>query len=448
MTVHRLNPIAWTEGMFLRPQHLQHHDRFSEERLHYHLNAIDPFHWGIRDFAIDEEALSDNRFVVLRLDAVLPGGTIIRYPGNAFIEPRTLDPSSQTTEVHLALRHVSSEHANSSPAGNGTRDVRYIVESKDVRDLNRPDFAAPVDLAFPNLRLFLSGEEADLEAHESFKLAEVIATGESNRPFALSTAYCPPLLVVQASSPLQEAIIQLVSQIAAKMRVVAGRTATIAVADLPRMWMRYTLSRVTASLRHLLSTNQSRPFDIYTGLVEAAAALSAFELEEPATLPSYDHSDLHGCFTRLMEFIDLQLEEAAPDRFTELPMPFDARSSAYLTKELNTDLVDPRNQFILGVKASIDAEELGKMLVEYGKAGSSSGVAMMELMKVQGLRLEQLPGAPTEIAARHGFLYFKVDPYSLKGQPWEDIRKEFTFALNLGKLENAEVLLYVVAEEH
>ncbi len=88
------------------------------------------------------------------------------------------------------------------------------------------------------------------------------------------------------------------------------------------------------------------------------------------------------------------------------------------------------------------------MVVEYGKAGSSSGVAMMELMKVQGLRLEQLPGAPTEIAARHGFLYFKVDPYSLKGQPWEDIRKEFTFALNLGKLENAEVVLYVVAEEH
>jgi len=32
------------------------------------------------------------------------------------------------------------------------------------------------------------------------------------------------------------------------------------------MWMRYTLSRMTPVLRHLLATGVTRPFDLYTAL--------------------------------------------------------------------------------------------------------------------------------------------------------------------------------------
>ena len=35
------NPIAWTEGMFLRPQHLQHQDQFVEGRLHDAIRTVD-----------------------------------------------------------------------------------------------------------------------------------------------------------------------------------------------------------------------------------------------------------------------------------------------------------------------------------------------------------------------------------------------------------------------
>jgi type VI secretion system protein ImpJ len=367
MTTRRLNPVAWTEGMFLRPQHLQHQDLFAEERLRYHLHAVDPYHWGVRELEIDEEALSDNQFSILRLDAVLPGGTILRHPGNALVEIREFDASAERLDVHIGIRHISSTEANAAPSGDGARDVRYVVDSHDLPDLHRSGFESPVELVHPNVRVFVSGEEHALELHESFKIAEVVATGELKCPFALSPTYAPPLLVVQAFPPLFDEVVKIVSQIAAKVRVVAGRTTTIAVGDLPRMWMRYTLSRMTPVLRHLLATGVTRPFDLYTALVETAGALAAFKLMEPVELPNYDHDDLYGCFQGLIKFIDVQLAEAVPTRFTELRMPFDAAKKIYVTGELNTQLVDPRNLFFLGVKAQLDSQELNRWVVEHGK---------------------------------------------------------------------------------
>ncbi len=74
----RLNPVAWTEGMFLRPQHFQHHDLYVEERLRYHLDRMHPFHWGVRELKVNEDALAEHGFEVLQLDGVLPDGTIVR----------------------------------------------------------------------------------------------------------------------------------------------------------------------------------------------------------------------------------------------------------------------------------------------------------------------------------------------------------------------------------
>ncbi len=444
MTTRRLNPVAWTEGMFLRPHHLQHHDLHTEERLRYHLQAIDPFHWGVRELEIDEEALSDHRIVILRLDAVLPGGLILRHPGNAVVETREFDPSLERIDVHIGVRHVSATDANVAPKGNGARDVRYVVESSDLPDLNRGGFDSPIELIHPNARVLLSGEEHALELHESFKLAEVRATGELKRPFALSPSYAPPLLAVQAFAPLYEEVVKIASQIAAKVRVVAGRTTTIAVGDLPRMWMRYTLARVTPVLRHLLSTGETRPFDLYTALVETAGSLAAFASEEPPELPRYEHDDLYRCFHELIQFIDIHLGEAVPTRFKELTMPFDAGKKFYATDALNTELVDPRNLYYLGIKANMDSKELAKLVVDHGKAGSRSGVATLAMLNTKGLRLEHLPGAPTEIAGPPGLEYFKLEPH---GPQWSKVREDFNFALSLGKLETAQVHLYVVTSE-
>jgi type VI secretion system protein ImpJ len=430
--------------MFLRPQHFQHHDLFLEERLRYHLHALDPFHWGVRRLSINEDALSDHRLEILELEAVMPGGTIIRYPGNAVVETRQFDASAEMLDIHIGIRHTTGSDANSAPAGSSKRDVRFMLRESELPDLNRAGAVAPVDMAYPNVRLFFSGEEQELETHESFKLAELVATGELKRPFALSRSYCPPLACVQAFPPLIDRITEIVAQIAAKVRVVAGRTTTHAIADLPRMWMRYTLARMTPVLRHLLSTGETNPFEFYTSMVETAASLAAFNLEEPAELPLYQHENLHGCFSDLIAFLDAQLEEAVPDRFHELKLAYDGAKKLYATDELNTDLVDPRNLFFLAVKAELETEDLVHRMVNEAKAGSHGTVKVALLTNTEGLRLEHMIAAPTEIAARAGFQYFSIDPHNPK---WKKVREDFDFALSLAKVESADVRLYVVDGE-
>lgn len=442
MATNRLNPVAWTEGMFLRPQHFQHQHAYLEERLHYHLHTLDPFHWGVRQLSINQEALSDHRLEILQLEAVLPGGTVVRYPGNAVVESRQFDASLEKVAVYIGLRHTSPAAAAFAPAGSGQRDVRYHLREAELPDQSRGGAEAPVELAYPNLRIFFSGEEQELSSHESFKLAELEATSELKQPFALSRSYSPPLLCVQAFPPLADRIAEIVAQIAAKVRVVAGRTSTtLAIADLPRYWMRYTLSRVTPLLRHLLSTGETRPFELYTALVDAAGALAAFNLSEPADLPLYRHDDLLGCFGALISFLDDQLSEAVPDRFHELRVPFDVEKKLYYTKELNTDLVDPRKTYYLAVKAELETPVLIDRVTREGKAGALSTVKLAIRTNIGGVPIEALPAAPTEIAARAGFQYFTIDVHSAK---WKKVQEDFDFALAIPKVESADVRLYVV----
>jgi type VI secretion system protein ImpJ len=441
LTASRFNPVLWSEGMFLRPHHLQHRDLFEAERLRYHLHAVDPFHWGVRELVLDEEGLSDNRFAIHRLDAVMPGGTVVRFPGGATLAPHEFDAKTERLEVYLGLRLTNPAEPNVAASGNGAGPVRHLVKTESVPDLNRGGFEMPIDLAVPNLRLFLSGDDPELELYESFKLAEVTATGELTRPFALSPTYCPPLLRMQACAPLFEEVAQITSQMAAKVRVIAGRTTTIATADLPRMWMRYTLARTTPLLRHVISTGETRPYELYTWMVETAGALSAFKQQDALEVPLYDHTDLYGCFHELIRLIDAALQEAVPTRFKELPMPWDAQRKCYATTELNVQLADPRNFYYLAVRANMDAKEMSELVVNHGKAGSRTAVATFVLLNVKGLRIEHMPAAPTEIAARAGYEHFKIDPH---GNHWNKVREEYTFAINLGKLENADVRLYVV----
>jgi|GEM_PF-2970235 len=441
MSTGKLNPMAWLEGMFLRPQHLQQHDLFADARLRYHLQALNPFHWGIRELTIDEEALGEHRIVVTRLDAVMRDGTIVRYPGDARIQNRQFDPSRERTEVFLGLHQWSAADPNVVHGEDGSGSARFRVEEREVPDLNRGGSPSSVEVLTPNLRLLVSGEEAEIGLYETLKLAEIEATDDSKRPFAVSRAYVPPLLAMQASPVLREHFSRVVNLVGARVRVAASQTKTVSVESVPRLFMRYTLARMAPVLRHLESTGETPPFGLYTALVELAGALGWFRHEEPVELPTYDHANLYPCFRQLLDLIAEELERIAPVNFSKLPMAFEPAVQAYATKGLNVQLVDPRNSYYLAVRAdNIETQQLVQQVVDHGKASSIKGVAPLLRFNVPGLPIERLPGAPTEIEGMPGYLYFRVDP---NAREWAKVRDEFSFALHLGRLQNATVVLYV-----
>ena len=80
MRMRRLQPVIWTKGTFLTPQHLQLQDRFLENLLEFHLDSLAFRPWGFATLQISREALAA-RSIRHRQRVRAPAGrAALRYP--------------------------------------------------------------------------------------------------------------------------------------------------------------------------------------------------------------------------------------------------------------------------------------------------------------------------------------------------------------------------------
>ena len=56
----QLQPVLWTKGVLLTPQHLQMQDRFLEDLFEFQLSALTFAPWGFHRLIIDREASAPN----------------------------------------------------------------------------------------------------------------------------------------------------------------------------------------------------------------------------------------------------------------------------------------------------------------------------------------------------------------------------------------------------
>jgi predicted component of type VI protein secretion system len=145
----------------------------------------------------------------------------------------------------------------------------------------------------------------------------------------------------------------------------------------------------------------------------------------------------------LLKHIATELDRIAPENFKKLALDYDAGSAAYVTKALDVQLVKPGNVYYLAVKAPIEQAELEGFMAG-GKAGSLQHVKMASRFKLASVPMQRLPGQPGEIEAMSGYTYYQIDANS---RDFAKVRQEFSFALDLGKLTNASVFLYVAFGE-
>ncbi|MCL2645351.1 MAG: type VI secretion system baseplate subunit TssK, partial [Betaproteobacteria bacterium] len=69
------NKVVWSEGMFLRPQHMQQHERYFEAYVRRCVTAFQGYFWGFCALDIDDEALGLGTVLVRRAQGLLPDGT-------------------------------------------------------------------------------------------------------------------------------------------------------------------------------------------------------------------------------------------------------------------------------------------------------------------------------------------------------------------------------------
>ena len=70
--------VVWSEGLFLRPHHLQQSDRYLEHLVEGRTGQVTPYPWGFSDLEIDRDLAQQSKFGLRRAAGIMPDGTPFR----------------------------------------------------------------------------------------------------------------------------------------------------------------------------------------------------------------------------------------------------------------------------------------------------------------------------------------------------------------------------------
>ena len=269
-----VNPVSWTEGMLLTPQHFQQSEVYWQHQLWSLMSQVQPYFWGVRRLNLKADELAAGQIRIIDLDAVMPDGLAVQTAINRDIEKIT-EKDSKNDEVRTVYLCVPKRNADIDDDGlpvHRFAPARGSLEADDHRHARM----ASVDRVRPLIEL-RAGDNTP-GRFERLPLFKVRKTGSG---FVL-TDYHPPLLNINASTFLSNCILQRLRDLVSELRRKARLACSIdefresddilkLAGELPAM--------------EILTQSEVHPFQIYLSLARLSGhvvALSAPYLVEPA----------------------------------------------------------------------------------------------------------------------------------------------------------------------
>src|SRR5580698_4092833 len=303
----QLQPVVWSKGVFLSPQHLQAQDRFFEETLRFLVEALSFRYWGFSSLQIDGTALSEGQLSISEASGVFPDGLLLHMPASDTPpRSRTLDECFHDGQERCAFYlAVPQDRPGGINIGlqRGGISTRFYSELQMLRDENSSGIEKPVSLARKNLQILADGE--NLEGSVLLPLAQIERTEAGG--YRLDAKYVPPMLNVKGSELLLgilrgliEVLVSRSSQLAGSRRQRNQSLADFSASDVANFWLLYTLNTHLPPLRHFLEAGQVHPEALFVQMLSLAGALTTFSQKiEPRDLPKYEHDQQGKCFSML-----------------------------------------------------------------------------------------------------------------------------------------------------
>ncbi|MGH9790639.1 MAG: type VI secretion system baseplate subunit TssK [Candidatus Acidiferrales bacterium] len=448
----RLQPVIWSKGTFLTPQHLQLQDRYVENYLQFRLESLNYQPWGLSELRIDAEALAAGNFAISRATGVMPDGLAFSVPdSDAAPAAKALLPmfeaDQDTASVYLAIPQYRERGLNVAiPTNSGEQgaDTRYRAEVKPLRDENSGLAEKPIQVARKNFRLLVEGESR--EGSTDMQVARIKRTPTG--AFQLDTHFVPPLLDIAANEYLMAILRRLVEILAAKSSILSGlrrqRSQSLAdftAADIANFWLLYTANSFFPVLRHLHETRRGHPEVLFHEFTALAGALTTFSLKiQPRDLPLYDHEDLGNCFTVLDEKLRELLETVVPSNFVTLPLKL-AQPSIYATT-IDEDKYLIGTRMYLAVNAEMTEPDIATKVPQLVKICSATQIEQLVRQALPGVQLTHMTSAPGAIPVKLNYQYFSLNQ---SGAAWDSIGRSRNFAAYVpGDIKNPNMELVIL----
>ncbi len=419
--------IHWSEGMFLRPHHLQASQRWLETIIRTGLDATRPFAWGFMSVEIAEEPMENFTLRLDRCDLRLKDGTWVRIPENTEVAPldfkQAMGKEQTGLDIYLGIPEMQEVRANSisleSPEQiEGT--PRYEPHAATRRDENTGENPQTLYVRRMRGRLFAEGE--DMTGYDVIRVCRVRRTdrpGAVPEPDELGAG---PLLSIQADAGLSSLVTSLLDQVEAKDEVLATEARehhmqfTDGVAsNMEHLLKLHVLNESRAELKALMQCPVLHPYDVFVSLSRLVGHLSVFHDDlVPVDIPMYDHDRPGESFEQLRKRIEILLDAMRPANYEErrFTRRKDPSGREGLQLELDRRWIDENLEMFLALYSDeMDIDELyayvkktfDLKLASPRRAGRIHGTA------VSGLRF-QIKSVPAgTLPRRQGLHYFRID---------------------------------------
>ncbi len=391
------NKVVWSEGLFLRTQHLQQQDRYTEALVRGALQAVSLHSFGFRSLALDKAGLDAGRVAIASCAGIFPDGTPFSIPENTAAPAPVAIKADLSGHVSLAVPIEKPGAATIDPAHAEAAGSRYRGVIQTVRDAVRGG-AEPEELEVARLaaRLILPGE--DTSGYVTLPVARVDGL-RADGSVALSEGYLAPALSLQAvpwyAGLAQEVVTGLERIGEAHGKLVLGGAGR----SIENLLLLELANTARPRIAHMLAQNLHHPSEFFCELSGLAGRMATYgsSSRRLSDMPAYDHLDPQPAFAALADTLRslmLSLRHVEP-KSRALQVARHAQN-IWKVRIDNPDILKT-SRIVLRIGSDMSDESLRRIFVDQATVGAADAFEKLWKSRLPGIALKPLHSQPREI---------------------------------------------------
>lgn len=401
--------VVWSEGLFLRPHHLQQGDRYLEHLVEARVRDLIPYPWGFSVLEIDRDLAQQSKFGLRRAVGVMPDGTPFDMPDGSPLPPPIEVPDNAAKEFLWLSLPIAAPNTREVDEQGTESASRFAFASEMLIDSTSPlRVEEEIDVAYPRLNFEL--RKTAKPGYVSLAIARVREVRDKIVIF--DERFAPPLLNCAAHPVVEGWIDRVIGWIDTKLEELARYAADptsgggIQSGD---YFVLQLLNRHITVMKHLRRSHYVHPETLYRELLRLVGELATFATPERRAhdYPEYNHDDLENIFEPvlrdLQDFLSARLGRRA------IRLEIVERAQNAFVSPIRDRALFRNATFILEVSARRPLSDIQSQFPQLFKLGPSTKMNEIVHAHLPGVPLVHIPTPPPQIRAISDHVYFFLD---------------------------------------
>jgi type VI secretion system protein ImpJ len=401
--------VHWTEGLFLRPHHLQQSDRYLENAIESRTRHVTPYPWGFAWLEIDRDLAQQSKFGLRRAIGVMPDGGLFDFPGECpppapIVAPETA--AGQLVWLTMPARAENTREVAREPAENA---ARFIVGEEPIIDsTSNLRIEERIEVAYP--RLAYEIRKTAKPGYIGIPIARIVEVHDKTLVF--DEKFAPPVLVCSAHATVEGWLDRVIGWIGNRLdelaRYASDPTAGGGLQSGDYLMLQ-CLNREIPALKHFRASRYVHPERLYEKLLGLAGELATFATYERRAREYgvYNHDDLESAFAPVLRDIQDFLSTRRDTRAIRLEL-IERAPNAFVSTIKDRTLFRTAT-FILEVSAGRPLTEIQRNLPAFLKVGPNTKMNEIVHAHLPGVPIVHLPTPPPQIRRITDHVYFYLD---------------------------------------